>query len=343
MRLLAVAMVAATGKKAWPLLSNGRIRVADGCSARGRVLIAFGAHTDDKAVQGELTRLVRSAASVTCPPHDVALFVDAARKYKVLNHSTTVRVPFAKLVNNGSAAFRAFVSHQLLMAAVPHYLRHDRTYESAWIVEEDSRFAGGEWAELFAAHNSSADLVAHVRRTNRGTASLMAVSRVSTRLFRAVYAELANLAAGRPTASRKTIHGAFIYGLCQRSKWCKFERIPKARLAVFRAKCPWSIAMFDKLAPLLAPSKGRIFHPVKVHAPMKGRDFKRFNCKKQFDSDKALPDRPTFAGATSKETPSSELQQRRPQPTAAPLVAPTGPATAYDDSATDAAARARPR
>lgn len=306
----------------WPLL-GGRVRSAmPGCDGRGRVLVAFGAHTDDAIVQDELERISQSAASLTCPPHDVALFVDGAHSYTRLRHPSrgaTVHVPFGALLKNGSAAFRGFVSHQLLMASVPGFLREDKTYESVWIIEEDSRFAGGNWSQLFASFNSSsADLVAHARKTNRGMASLMAVARVSTRLFRAVSAELANLEArdkklstARSTSARKTIHGAFIYGLCQRARWCKFQRIEPDWLAVFRAKCPWSAEMFAQLAPGWPLSgHGRIFHPVKVRARMSGRDFKRFRCATQFQREN-VP-RALFAHDRS----SSERNPRHTRPSA---------------------------
>lgn len=297
--------------------SHSRFRAAmPACSERGRVLVAFGAHTDDEAVQRELRRITYSAKSFDCPPHDVALFLDASRQYATLRHplgddGLTVRVPFTKLLKNGTAAFRAFVSHQLLMASLPAFLHHDKKYESVWVIEEDSRFAGGEWAQLFSSFNGSyADLIAYSRRTSRGTASLMAVARVSTRLFRAVRAELANLDArdrhspdARPSAARKTIHGAFIYSLCQRAKWCRFERIDKDWLAVFRAKCPWSTKMFSDLAPdwpLAAAGHGRIFHPVKVHARFSHRDFKRFKCSTQFQKEN-VPNL-YFASSSSERT-----------------------------------------
>lgn len=312
--LLSVRVV----RSAWPLLGD-RVRVAhSSCSGRGRVLVAFGAHTDDQFVQDELMRIVKSAATFSCPPHDVALFVDASREYSTLNHSLTIRVPFSKLLKNGNAAFRAFVSHQLLMASVPNFVRKDKKYEAVWIVEEDSRFSG-DWAHLFGAFNdSSADLVAHARKTNRGTASLMAVARVSTRLFRSVSSELDNLDArdkklpeARPTASRKTIHGAFIYGLCQRLKWCKFQNLDKEWLAVFRAKCPWSAHMYTHLASRWPSSsaagrpvrQGRIFHPVKVHARLSGRDFKRYRCSSQFQRENV----PKFFYAPTTKTTASRL------------------------------------
>lgn len=308
--------------------SNSRIHAATpACSGRGRVLVAFGAHTDDETVQRELRRITFSATSFECPPHDVALFLDASRQYATLRHplgndGLTVRVPFTKLLKNGTAAFRAFVSHQLLMASLPAFLRDDKTYESVWVIEEDSRFAGGEWAQLFGSFNGShADLVANARRTSRGTASLMAVARVSTRLFRAVRAELANLDArdrkspdARPSAARKTIHGAFIYGLCQRAKWCRFERIDKDWLAVFRAKCPWSTKMFTELAPawpLAVAGHGRIFHPVKVHARFSHRDFKRFKCSTQFQKEN-VP-KSYFSSSSSERHPTIVADKNKSQ------------------------------
>ena len=48
-----------------------RVRAAAGCATRGRVLIAFGAHTDEREVQSELEKIHRGAQSILCPPHDV--------------------------------------------------------------------------------------------------------------------------------------------------------------------------------------------------------------------------------------------------------------------------------
>ena len=94
------------------------------CASRGRTLIAFGAHTDEQFVQHELTNIVDAADAMSrgCPRHDVALFVDASKQYDVLRSNTTIRVPFARIKKNATAATRAFVSHQLLMASLPAYL-----------------------------------------------------------------------------------------------------------------------------------------------------------------------------------------------------------------------------
>ena len=104
------------------------------CASRGRTLIAFGAHTDESFVQHELTSVAAAADAMSqgCPRHDVALFVDASKRYGVLKHpanGTTVRVPFALLKKNASAATRAFVSHQLLMASLPAYVAEDERYD----------------------------------------------------------------------------------------------------------------------------------------------------------------------------------------------------------------------
>ena len=93
------------------------------CASRGRTLIAFGAHTDEQFVQNELAHIAAAADAMSrgCPRHDVALFVDAAKDYSVLKHpanGTTVRVPFARIKKNATAATRAFVSHQLLLSLI---------------------------------------------------------------------------------------------------------------------------------------------------------------------------------------------------------------------------------
>ena len=254
------------------------------CASRGRTLIAFGAHTDEQFVQKELTNIVDAADAMSrgCPAHDVALFVDAAKDYSVLKHpanGTTVRVPFALLKKNASAATRAFVSHQLLMASLPAYVAEDKRYDYVWVIEEDAKLAQGSWDQLFRKFNSSqADLIAHIRRTRNGMAALLPVARLSTRLIRAIVHDLA-----RPGVRRK-IHGAFSYQLCRGRSWCATEAIPRDWLAVYRAKCAWSGAKFERdAATWFNPtSHGLLYHPVKLNAPTSGRDFKRYNCAKTF-------------------------------------------------------------
>lgn len=109
-------------------------------------MVAVGAHTDEASVQSEIERIYAGAQRLPC--YELVLFVDAARRYDVLRHpgdGVTVRFPLAKALRNGTAAYRTFVSHQLLMAALPAYVaRHRRkhAYESVWVIEEDSRFSG---------------------------------------------------------------------------------------------------------------------------------------------------------------------------------------------------------
>ena len=54
--------------------------------------------------------------------------------------------------------------------------------------------------------------------------------------------------------------------------------------AVYRAKCAWSGAKFEKDAETWynPTSHGLLYHPVKLNAPTSGRDFKRYNCAKTF-------------------------------------------------------------
>ena len=111
-------------------------------------------------MQHELTNVAAAADAMSrgCPAHDVALFVDASKQYGVLRHptnGTTVRVPFAHLKKNASAATRAFVSHQLLMASLPAYVAEDKRYDYVWVIEEDAKLAQGSWDQLFRKFNSS--------------------------------------------------------------------------------------------------------------------------------------------------------------------------------------------
>ena len=113
-------------------------------------MIAFGAHTDESFVQHELTSINAAADAMSrgCPAHDVALFVDASKRYGVLRHptnGTTIRVPFARIKKNATAATRAFVSHQLLMASLPAYVAEDERYDYVWVIEEDAKLAQGSW------------------------------------------------------------------------------------------------------------------------------------------------------------------------------------------------------
>ena len=251
------------------------------CASRGRTLIAFGAHTDEQFVQHELRNIVDAADAMSrgCPRHDVALFVDASKQYDVLRSNTTIRVPFARIKKNATAATRAFVSHQLLMASLPAYVAEDKRYDYVWVIEEDAKLAQGSWDQLFRKFNrSEADLIAHIRRTRNGMAALLPVARLSTRLIRAIVHDLA-----RPGVRRK-IHGAFSYQLCRGRSWCATEAIPRDWLAVYRAKCAWSGAKFERdAATWFNPtSHGLLYHPVKLNAPTSGRDFKRYNCAKTF-------------------------------------------------------------
>ena len=109
-------------------------------------------------------------------------------------------------------------------------------------------------------------------------AALLPVARLSTRLIRAIVHDLA-----RPGVRRK-IHGAFSYQLCRGRSWCATEAIPRDWLAVYRAKCAWSGAKFERdAATWFNPtSHGLLYHPVKLNAPTSGRDFKRYNCAKTF-------------------------------------------------------------
>jgi hypothetical protein len=252
-------------------------------------MVAFGAHTDEPFVQDELERIVASAKTFQCPPHDVVLFVDATKTYTTLRHpdpdGVTVRVPLQKLLKNGTTAFRVFVSHQLLMAALPTYVLEDKVYDYAWVVEEDAKMVGGAWADLFEQFNaSSADLVAYARQTNRGRAALLPTARLSTRLLRGVAKELDRIAAGAKGSRKKTIHGAFTYQMCAGAKWCSYAPIPDEWFGPYRAKCAWSGARFDELAPRWRnpTGHGKVFHPVKLRAPTSGRDFRHFRCKELF-------------------------------------------------------------
>jgi len=252
----------------------------------------MGAHTDDARVQAVLEQLVEAAASFRCPRHDVALFVDGTKSYTVLRHDAwTTRVSLQDVLRNGSAAVRAFVSHQLLMASLPQLLAQETVYDRVWVVEEDARFSGPGWQQLFGAFNeSTADLVAHVRKTNRGQAALLPVARISARLFKAVHLELEAIdarergAPGTPTKTKKTIHGAFIYQLCKRKSWCNVDVLPREWIGVYRAKCAWSTQIYDVVAPGFnaAETHGRVFHPVKVDPPFRGREFVQFKCRDQF-------------------------------------------------------------
>jgi len=256
-------------------------------------MVAVGAHSDEKVVQKEIERIGYSVSAMA-PCYELVMFVDSSRTYKILQHPDAngkiVYYPFAKMLKNSSVAFRAFVSHQLLMAAVPDFPK--KGFRHIWVIEEDSRYAGGNWSEVFNFFDkSTADLVAYSRKTNRGLAALMAVARVSTKLFQAVSNAIKNLAArdahapdAKPTSLRKNIHGAFIFGLCKRASWCKYQRIESEWLAIFRAKCPWSARIFAErsLTWPVHPNHGHIYHPVKPHPVTHGRDFKRFHCKQQF-------------------------------------------------------------
>jgi len=256
-------------------------------------MVAFGAHTDAPFVQNELERLVESARAFDCPPTDVVLFVDGSKTYETLRHplgdaGVTVRVPFRKLLRNGTGAFRAFVSHQLLMAALPTYVARDKVYEHVWIVEEDAKFVGGPWRQLWEKHNASdADLVAYARPTRNGRAALLPVARLSTRLLRAIVTDLERIDAKAPRAPRRRIHGAFTYQLCRGRKWCGVEAIGSDWLGIYRAKCAWSGKRFDRLAPAWhnPTGHGLIFHPVKLDAATSGREFRHFNCAKQFEKE----------------------------------------------------------
>ncbi|KAH8057190.1 hypothetical protein JL722_6833 [Aureococcus anophagefferens] len=244
-----------------------RTRPAATCGSRGRTMVAFGAHTDEPFVQDELERIT----------------------YTTLRHpdpdGVTVRVPLQKLLKNGTTAFRVFVSHQLLMAALPTYVLEDKVYDYAWVVEEDAKMVGGAWADLFKTFNaSSADLVAYARQTNRGRAALLPTARLSTRLLRGVAKELDRIAAGAKGSRKKTIHGAFTYQMCAGAKWCSHAAIPDEWFGPYRAKCAWSGARFDDLAPRWRnpTGHGKVFHPVKLRAPTSGRDFRHFRCKELF-------------------------------------------------------------
>lgn len=280
---------------------------APNCATRGRTLIAFGAHSDEAFVQAELERVTTAAASMRgCPAHDVALFVDASKTYQVLRHptnGTTVRVPFQQLLKNASAATRAFVSHQLLMASLPAYVADHRRYDRVWTVEEDAKMKGS-WDQLFRKFNASeADLIAHVRRTRNGMAALLPVARLSTRLTRAINSDLGRIDRREKGAPRRRIHGAFSYQLCRGRAWCTTEAIPRAWLAVYRAKCAWSGAKFARDAPLWfnPTDHGLLFHPVKPHALEAGRDFKRYHCAKTFAKELSENGRARAAAANARD------------------------------------------
>ena len=222
-----------------------------------------------------------------CPAHDVALLWMRRSDMASSGTRPTARrsaLPFALLKKNASAATRAFVSHQLLMASLPAYVAEDKRYDYVWVIEEDAKFAQGSWDQLFRKFNSSqADLIAHIRRTRNGMAALLPVARLSTRLIRAIRHDLARIDNRERGAPRRKIHGAFSYQLCRGRSWCA-EAIPREWLAVYRAKCAWSGAKFEKDAETWfnPTSHGLLYHPVKLHAPTSGRDFKRYNCAKTF-------------------------------------------------------------
>ena len=150
---------------------------------------------------------------------------------------------------------------------------------------KDAKLAQGSWDQLFRKFNrSEADLIAHIRRTRNGMAALLPVARLSTRLIRAIRHDLARIDNRERGAPRRRIHGAFSYQLCRGRSWCATEAIPREWLAVYRAKCAWSGAKFEKDAETWfnPTSHGLLYHPVKLHAPTSGRDFKRYNCAKTF-------------------------------------------------------------
>ena len=96
--------------------------------------------------------------------------------------------------------------------------------------------------------------------------------------------ELEKIAAGAKGSRKKTIHGAFTYQMCAGAKWCSYAAIPDEWFGPYRAKCAWSGARFDDLAPRWRnpTGHGKVFHPVKLRAPTSGRDFRHFRCKELF-------------------------------------------------------------
>ena len=291
----------------------GRVRTAPGCASRGRVMVAFGAHSDEPFVQEELERLVASAKNFSCPPTDVALFVDDSKEYATLRHpdpeGVTVRVPFQELLKNGTAAFRVFVSHQLLMAALPAHLADDKTYEYVWVVEEDARMAQGSWFGLFDEFNESkADLVAYSRHTLNGNAALLPAARFSTRFLRAINNQLKVLDRGR-----SAIHGAFAYQMCKGAKWCAYAPIPREWFGIYRAKCAWTAPYFDEHAPAWhnPTAHGVVFHPVKVRAATSGREFAHFKCASQFKKEVAGQHRRAEKEASDEEKGRRKAEKER--------------------------------
>ena len=107
--------------------------------------------------------------------------------------------------------------------------------------------------------------------------------------MRAIVSDLDRIEAKAPGAPRRRIHGAFTYQLCRGRRWCEFSPIGADWLGIYRAKCAWSGKRFDRLAPdwRNPTGHGLIFHPVKLDAATSGREFKRFNCAKQFEKEVA--------------------------------------------------------
>ena len=254
-------------------------------------------------MQHELSNIVDAADAMSrgCPAHDVALFVDAAKQYGVLRHptnGTTVRVPFARIKKNATAATRAFVSHQLLMASLPAYVAEDKRYDYVWVIEEDAKLAQGSWDQLFRKFNSSqADLIAHIRRTRNGMAALRP-SRASRRDSYEPYAATSRESTIANEARRGEDPRRLLVPAVPRAELVRDQAIPREWLAVYRAKCAWSGAKFEKDAETWfnPTSHGLLYHPVKLHAPTSGRDFKR-NCANLRDlREEALRERAAARG-----------------------------------------------
>ena len=118
------------------------------------------------------------------------------------------------------------------------------------------------------------------------------MARLSSRLLASVSAELRKIDSDAPGAMKKTIHGAFTYALCSKARWCRHEQLPEEWLGIFRAKCAWSSRMYEHVEPrwpARPATHGQIFHPVKVHPKLNGREFKRFKCAERFRKE-GIPD-----------------------------------------------------
>ena len=149
-------------------------------------------------------------------------------------------------------------------------------YDYVWVIEEDANSSQGSWDQLFRKFNGSpADLIAHIRRTRNGMAALETSARLSTRLIRAIRRDLARIDNRERGAPRREDPRRLLLSLCSLRSWCATRRSRVEWLAVYRAKCAWSGAKFEKDAETWfnPTSHGLLYHPVKLHAPTSGRDF----------------------------------------------------------------------